>query len=143
MYTKSYETEPRKLIREYISKTKGAHLTADDVFDALKKEGFRVGKATIYRYFEKLAEEGTLRKYSPVDGSSACYEYVGSSESCKNHYHLKCDVCGSLFHLECSLLDKISEHIEEEHDFEINKFKTVFYGTCALCRDAQRRSGAK
>lgn len=143
MYPKSYETGPRKLIREYISGRKGAHLTADDVFDALKGDGVRIGKATIYRYFEKLAEEGVLRKYSSVDGSSACYEYVGDSESCRNHYHMKCDVCGSLFHLECSLLDKISEHIEEEHDFEINKFKTVFYGRCSLCRKAQRERDAE
>ncbi len=139
MCGKGYATEPRKLILEYIKQTQGRHITADDVLFALSGDGCRIGKATIYRYFEKLTEQGVIRKYAPVDGLSACYEYVGESACCKNHYHMKCDVCGSLFHLECHLLDEISEHIDAQHDFKINKFKTVFYGICADCRAKKER----
>lgn len=141
MCTKGYETEPRKLILEYIKKAGGSHFTADDIFFSLKKDGCRIGKATIYRYFEKLTEQGMLRKYVPVDGLSACYEYAGDSSDCRSHYHMKCDVCGSLFHLECGFLDEISEHIDARHNFRINKFKTIFYGTCAKCR-AKAEGGA-
>lgn len=141
MYTKGYETEPRKLILEYIKKADGKHFTADDVLFSLKKDEIRIGKATIYRYFEKLTEQGVLRKYAPIDGLSACYEYAGESSGCRNHYHMKCDVCGNLFHLECHFLDEISEHIDASHDFKINKFKTVFYGTCADCR-AKAKGGS-
>lgn len=134
MCAKSYKTGPRKLIRDYIERTKGRHITADDVLFSLKEEGYNVAKATIYRYFECLSEEGVLRKYAPIDGMSACYEYVDADDREKNHYHMKCDMCGVLLHLECRQLDKISEHIMAQHDFVVNKLKTVFYGTCADCR---------
>ncbi len=141
MANNRYKTNQRKLILDFIIKNRDRHVTADDVLFALKQEGYAVGKATIYRYFDCLVKEGTLRRYSPVDGASACYEYTEQPDECSGHYHMKCDACGMLFHLECSFLDEISAHICEYHDFKLNKSKTVFYGTCSECN--KKNNGEK
>lgn len=129
-----YNTNQRKLILAVVERNRDRHITADDVHLALVQEGHPVGKATIYRYFERLEEEGVLIKYSPVDGASACYQYAGISAKEAVHYHMKCERCGKLFHLDCRFLDQISDHFSEHHKFDLNRFKTVFYGTCSDCR---------
>lgn len=129
-----YNTSQRKLILAVIEKNSDRHITADDVHLALLHEGHPVGKATIYRHFERLEKEGLLIKYAPVDGASACYQYAPASGKELLHYHMKCERCGKLFHLDCSFLNQISDHFSEHHKFELNKFKTVFYGICSECR---------
>jgi len=128
-----YKTNQRKIILNYVMRNKDRHLTADDVLFALRREGNAIGKATIYRYFDCLVEEGILRRYSPIDGASACYEYSGDADECRSHYHMKCEICGSLFHTECNFLDDIAAHMNEHHGFKLDKGKTVFYGICSEC----------
>jgi Fur family ferric uptake transcriptional regulator len=136
-----YKTNQRKLILDFIIENKGRHVTADDVLFALRRKGYAIGKATIYRYFDCLVEEGTLRRYSPIDGASACYEYAGDPEECGSHYHMKCELCGCLFHTECNFLDEISAHMSEHHGFKLDKSKTVFYGICHEC--SKKNDGEK
>jgi Fur family ferric uptake transcriptional regulator len=89
-----------------------------------------IGQTTIYRHLERLAAEGLIRKYV-LDGGSACYQYSGNS---REQYHLVCEICGGLIHVNCDFLDKIGRHFLKRHDFQINMLKTVFYGTCKKCR---------
>lgn len=129
-----YNTNQRKLILAVVEKNRDRHITADEVHLTLVQEGHPVGKATIYRYFERLEEDGVLIKYTPIDGASACYQYAETLAKEPLHYHMKCERCGKLFHLDCSFLDQISDHFSEHHKFDLNRFKTVFYGTCSDCR---------
>lgn len=41
--------------------------------DYLKSQGNGVGKSTVYRYLEKLVEEGKVRKYFLEEGAGACF----------------------------------------------------------------------
>ena len=101
----AYRTKQREIILDYLKKCQDGHVTIDEVTDHLKNEGNRVGRTTIYRYMEKLADEGFLRKYYIEEGVGACYQYQGNSESaCRSHFHLKCVKCGRLFHVSCDFL---------------------------------------
>lgn len=128
-----YRTNQRKIILQFLTASLGGHLTADGVFSALKKNGHVVGKATIYRYLDKLTNEGRLRKYASLDGGSAGYEYV--KEACAGHNHLKCDSCGKLLHLECEDVSKLYQHIDKVHGFKVDRARTVFLGLCCECAD--------
>ena len=133
-----YNTTQRELIMAVIEKNRGRHITAEDVLIALVREGSPVAKATIYRHFERLEKEGLLIKYSPVDGASACYQYAETTGNLLSNYHMKCECCEKLFHLDCSFLDQISDHFREHHKFDLNRFKTVFYGTCSECTEKNK-----
>ena len=47
---------------------------------------------------------------------------------------VRAEKCGKLIHLECTELSLIGDHLREEHGFDIDHARTVFYGTCNECR---------
>ena len=46
------------------------HLSAEEIFDSIKKIHPKIGRATIYRNIEQLSDEGFLRKIPGVNGKS-------------------------------------------------------------------------
>ncbi len=131
-----YNTKQKDEILKCISGFGEEHFTAADVVARLNADGISVGQATVYRFIDRLASLGKLRKYV-VDGTTAaCYQVIndGHGESCREHFHLKCEVCGRLIHVECEELRRIAEHIRGEHGFAIDSSKTVFYGVCRDCK---------
>ena len=132
-----YNTRQSDEILKIIDSFGEAHFTANDVAVRLGEEGIRVGQATVYRRIDRLAEMGKLRKYVLDGSTAACYQRVvtESAKHCHEHFHLKCEGCGELIHVECRELSKIAEHMENDHGFRIDNTKTVFYGRCKRCRE--------
>ena len=135
MIKTSYKTKQQELLFSYLKEVQGKHFTAEDVRAHFAKKELSIGIATIYRQLEKLVAEGKIQKYFIDEHSAACFEYAG--ENCKTdeqHFHLKCEICGRLIHLECDELTELGKHLQNEHNFTLNPFRTVFYGICADCR---------
>lgn len=136
--TKSpYRTRQQELLLAYLRDMQGKHFTAEDVRAHFERTHAAIGLATVYRHLEKLVSDGVVTKYVIDEHSAACFEYVGETcheDAQEQHFHLKCEVCGSLIHLECNELACISAHLQNDHGFTLNPFRTVFYGTCAQCQ---------
>jgi Fur family ferric uptake transcriptional regulator len=130
-----YTTRQGEAILSFLSSCQGAHVTAAQVAEYFNAISEPIGRTTVYRRLEKLVAEGKARKYIIDESNAACYQYV--EEPQRDRYHLKCEVCGEVFHLLCDLLDGLGEHIYEEHGFRVNELKTVFYGVCANCRKSE------
>ena len=137
----NYNTKQREAILDFIISLSGAHVTAAQIeqhfnCDALHKH---IGRTTIYRYLEKLNKDGILRRYITDGASGFCYQYVGSdaAEPCDSHWHLKCEDCGELQHLECGALVDVERHVLNEHAFQVNNTRTVLYGKCNNCLNAK------
>jgi Fur family ferric uptake transcriptional regulator len=133
-----YHTRQGQVILDYMRTLGGGHVTVNQLvsyFAAVGETG--ISQTTIYRRLEKLLAQGTIRKYLLSDGEGACYQYVEDGPACREHFHLKCEVCGNLIHADCDLLDTINRHLLAEHDFQINALKTVLYGTCKKCLGAE------
>jgi Fur family ferric uptake transcriptional regulator len=128
-----YNTRQGKRIFDYMASLDGGHVTGSQIARHFENEEAVIGQTTIYRHLEKLVEGGKIRKYV-LSGGSACYQYTRDEKKCREHFHLKCEQCGSLIHLDCTLLDKIQGHLLKDHKFQINTLKTVFYGSCEKCR---------
>jgi Fur family ferric uptake transcriptional regulator len=133
MSINKYSTNQREQILKYLMENKEKHITVDDVELNFKATKNQVGKATIYRYFDMLVRDGKLRKYSGVNGKSACYQYTEQIDMCHEHYHLICDGCQELFHIECDYLKKANIEIEKKYNFSIDNLKTTFHGLCRKC----------
>lgn len=127
----SYITKQGEAILGYIVSLAGTHITVEQIASHFERLEGGIGLTTIYRHLDKLVQSGKVRKYI-IDGvSSACYQYV--KETHPEQFHLKCDICGSLQQLECDTMKNLTGHILEEHNFQINATKTVFYGKCKSC----------
>ncbi|MBR0374097.1 MAG: transcriptional repressor [Mogibacterium sp.] len=133
----NYHTRQRDELTECLRSMAGGHITVNDVYRRLAEQGSRTGMTTVYRQLEKLVDEGLVNKYTIDASSPACFEYVGADahagQAC---FHCKCDKCGKLIHLHCHDLETIQAHLLAEHGFQMNPFRTVFYGLCEECRQA-------
>lgn len=131
----AYRTRAREELLSYLKTAPGQHFTAAEIRRHFAEQGNPIGTATIYRHLERFVREGSVLRYVVGPGDCACYAYA-EDQQCVSHYHLKCEVCGKLIHLDCDELREIRTHLLEHHGFAWDSGKTVFYGICAQCRKA-------
>jgi Fur family transcriptional regulator, iron response regulator len=58
------------------------HLTADQIIEALRVDGARISKATVYNTLNLFAERGLVRQIN-IDSTRACFD-----SNTKEHYHI-------------------------------------------------------
>ena len=133
----SYYTKQRDAIVSYLSSLGGTHVTVAHMAEHFKEREIRIGLTTIYRQLDKMVQEGSVKKLT-VDGvSGACYQYIDENSYMADHYHLKCEVCGELIHLQCGHIEALNRHIFEHHLFALKPQKTIFYGICNNCESRE------
>lgn len=136
---KEYKTKQRDLILSCLRENKAQHITVDEIIEHLKAQGTPVGQTTVYRNLGKFVKDGIVLKYTNAEDMTSCYQYVEQSDGCVTHYHLVCIDCGQMVHLQCEYLDNLSTHISNEHQFNLDKFKTVLYGCCNICAAVKQK----
>ena len=122
----SYNTKQKDLILEIVEKQKH-DFTIKDIYDSLNGS---VGLTTIYRLIDKLIEDGLVNKY--IDKNKTYYQYLSKCEE-ENHFFLRCNMCGSLVHIDCDCIQDLSNHILKEHKFKPDKEHIIINGMCDKC----------
>lgn len=130
---KNYHTKQKVIILDLLQRNQSVHLTVEQMLTILKNEQTPVAKTTLYRFLETMIEQGEVQKYN-LDNMTSCYQYVGN-EKVHNHYHLKCNSCGKITHVDDPNINKINNKIEKSCDFKIDQSRTVFYGICKECQE--------
>ena len=130
MTTGSYKTKQREVLLNYLKNNRDKHLTVEDMVENFKDE---VGQTTIYRNLNMLVEEGFVRKYIVGIGEPACFQYIENTEECETHYHLKCNECGNIAHVDCHILEDVGKYLKEKYRFKVDNSKLILYGTCNEC----------
>lgn len=128
-----YKTRQKELILAYLKNNNSKHHTVAEICSHIKNNGGCIGTTTVYRYLDRLVKSGQVQKIESA-GKATCFQFIGDG-ICgeKKHFHLKCLECGELIHMHCRLVDQLSEHIQSEHNFEIQPLRTTFYGVCSTC----------
>ena len=108
-------------------------MTVDDLHAALPD----IDLSTIYRNIERLVEDGDLLQF-PGNGTNKASYQLPLEDSCHNHLHLKCSVCGKVIHLDCQQMRDFADHIRQYHGFSLSCDDTVLYGICKECREKQK-----
>ena len=131
----NYKSKNHEVILQYMQTVPGKHLTIDEIHAELCALGHSIGVTTVYRQLNRMVDDGLLNKYTIDPNTPACYEYirVAKPEEMLNCYHLRCEVCGKLIHLQCEELAEFTEHLKSEHGFTLNPMRTVLYGICDDC----------
>ena len=125
-------TWQKQEILDGLAQAGGHHVTVEDIMAHLQSNKKKIGKATVYRFLKELEREGHIQRFCNHDGQSACYRYVEHGDC--NHYHLRCDACGQLYHLELTHSVQVVTQAMEQYGFAIDEQRTVFYGCCKACR---------
>lgn len=133
----TYHNTRQKAVILEVLQANPNHITAEDLITLLHASGEKVGRATVYRFLRELEENGKVKKYALGENKGAYYQYTGDDTSCNGHYHLMCDVCGKLEHLDHSVAEAFAKSARESYGFEIDCSKTVFYGKCKKCKEVK------
>lgn len=130
---KGYKLTPqRRSIVDTIIENEGQHLTAEEIYDKVKKDCPEIGLATVYRTILVLEELGVISRLDLNDGCSR-YEIVHSNEA-HRHHHLICSICSSVSEVQDDLLEELEESIEKQYKFKILDHSVKFYGICDECK---------
>jgi Fur family transcriptional regulator, ferric uptake regulator len=106
------------------------HVSADDLFDLVRREAAGIGRATVYRTLQWMVGAGIARKVDFGEGRSRfepAYRHP-------RHFHLICTTCHSSSEFLSSDVESLMEEIAEVRNFAAAQSIVQIYGTCEQCR---------
>lgn len=121
-------TKYAKKIHEIVEASR-SHMTAEQIFQELKKVYPAVVLATVYNNLNKLWQEGLIRKVS-VEGMPDRYDRI------QRHDHLVCKVCGRLMDL--GLAD-LTQELQRQAGVPILSYDLKLLYICEQCRERQTK----
>jgi Fur family ferric uptake transcriptional regulator len=131
---KGYKLTPqRRSIVDTIIENEGQHLTAEEIYDKVKRDCPEIGLATVYRTILLLEELGVISRLDLNDGCSR-YEILHSNEN-HRHHHLICNNCHKVSEVQDDLLEDLEISIEKQYLFKILDHSVKFYGICDECQE--------
>ncbi len=119
-------TIQKDLVRNAVYEMK-RHVTANEVYEFVKKTHPTIGKGTVYRNLDILVEEGSLRKVEVPDGPNR-FDFT-----LKNHYHVRCGKCGDVSDVDMDEIPYLLERINDTHGIAFSGYDISFKGICSKC----------
>ncbi len=110
------------------------HVTANEVYEFIKEDYPTIGKGTVYRNLDILAEEGLLRKVEVPDGPNR-FDFT-----LKNHYHVRCVQCGEVSDVDMDELPDLLKKIHNTHGIDFLGYDISFKGVCPKCRENKKEN---
>ncbi len=105
------------------------HMTAQEVFDEVKKLFPEIGFATVYRFLKQMSEKGLAQEVR-LGGLPARYELHSS----KHHDHLTCNSCGKIVEFENAEIERLQSIVAKEFGFKLHGHLLELYGLCKTCQ---------
>jgi Fe2+ or Zn2+ uptake regulation protein len=119
-------TKYAKQILQIVSQSHD-HMTAEQVFLALRQTYPKVVLATVYNNLNRLCAEGLIRRIS-LEGMPERYDRM------QKHDHLVCRSCGKLLDI---VLDDLTQHLQEQVEVPILSYDLKLMYVCDACRNRQ------
>ena len=109
-----------------------SHMTAEQVFEALRQTYPAVVLATVYNNLNRLWEEGRIHKVS-VEGMPDRYDRI------QRHDHLVCKKCGKLVDVD---LGDLTAQLERAAGLSILSYDLKLMYLCEECRKNPPKKGS-
>ncbi len=121
-------TNQREMILQELKKSK-EHLTADELYERVKRKMPRISLATVYRNLEILSEVGLIGKLE-VSGRQKRFDY-----DTEDHDHIYCVQCHRVDNLDMDR-EKLGVHTPGSiNGYKVTGFRLEFAGLCKECRE--------
>lgn len=104
--------------------------TLEEIRDGLAQGGTKTDFSSIFRAAEKLAAQGSIRKFSLENGRT-CFE-----QATAHHDHLHCTDCDRLVAVPCVIPRRALAAIETRTGVAIDEHQVTLIGRCPPCRRA-------
>jgi Fur family transcriptional regulator, ferric uptake regulator len=122
-------TAPRRaVVTAALQRT--SRFTARDMLDELQESG--VGRATVFRTINLLAELGVLNRIHAEDG---CHAYTVCMP--QHHHHLVCRSCGAVEDVISDTVEQALRTLATQSDFSLEEHHLELFGVCRDCSRGQ------
>jgi Fur family ferric uptake transcriptional regulator len=118
-------TLPRLKILNLFETSGVRHMTAEDVYKLLLKEGMDIGLATIYRVLTQFEQAGILIRHH-FEGGKAVFEINEGV----HHDHLVCVQCGRVEEFYDAEIERRQLKIAKERGFNLHEHSLQLYADC-------------
>ena len=118
-------TLPRLRILELFESSKVRHLSAEDIYKTLVKEGTDTGLATVYRVLTQFERAGLLVRHHFESGKAVFELNEGG-----HHDHLVCLQCGHVEEFYDRAIEKRQNTIAEKRGFRVREHALHLYVDC-------------
>jgi Fur family ferric uptake transcriptional regulator len=105
-------------------------LSAQEIFDALRRARRPVGIASVYRALEALVD---LRLVKRVDAGDGLSRYEPALVDGDHHHHLVCRDCGKVEAFTDPRLERTIDRIAGGLGYSVEEHEVVLTGACADC----------
>ena len=129
-------TLPRLRILEIFEKSDVRHLSAEDVYKLLLKEGTDTGLATVYRVLTQFEQAGLLIRHHFETGKAVFELKQGG-----HHDHIVCMQCGHVEEFYDSEIEKRQVEVAEARGFRIQDHSLHLYADCTRQNCPHRNAG--
>ncbi|MEP7081771.1 MAG: Fur family transcriptional regulator [Chloroflexota bacterium] len=120
-------TRQRLLVADALA-SMARQVTAQDLYDHLRRRDPRIGRATVFRTLEALVSAGVARR---LERDRHVYGYVACRP--EHHHHVACDRCGRVEEIDERYVTPVAERLSADLGFQIDDARLDFYGRCARC----------
>ena len=98
------------------------HLSAEDVYQALRDANEDVGLATVYRVLTQFESAGLVTRHN-FEGGHSVFEL----DHGEHHDHMVCTDTGQVIEFTDPVIEERQKQIVEEHGFELVDHSLVLY----------------
>ena len=124
-------TPQREAVADVVFSSPG-HLSVEEIEHALRRDGERIGKATIYRTMEILVRSGLVKEHDFGEGFKR-YEHLFGHQPV--HEHLICTACSEVIEFQSPEVLRLQEEMARLHGFLPSRHRLEIYGLCSHCQD--------
>jgi Fur family ferric uptake transcriptional regulator len=129
-------TLPRLRVLEIFEKSDVRHLTAEDVYKHLLKEGTDTGLATVYRVLTQFEQAGLLIRHHFESGKA-----VFELKQAGHHDHIVCVQCGHVEEFYDPDIEELQEKVAADRGFKIQDHSLHLYADCTRTNCPHRNRG--
>jgi Fur family ferric uptake transcriptional regulator len=119
----------RDRILDIFLRQKG-HVTADELYDLVRREDPGIGRATVYRTLQWMVASNLANKVDFGEGRSR----FEPSLRHPRHFHLICNECHRSSEFLSSDIEAILEEVTDARGFEPSQTVIQVFGVCEQCR---------
>jgi Fur family ferric uptake transcriptional regulator len=123
-------TSPRLAIVESVAPRRD-HFSAQEVWSELRQADATIGRATVFRTLDLLADLGVVDRLHSEDGT---HRFHVTDAASGHHHHLRCVDCGRVETLESEVVERLVHSIAERSGYELHDHHVELTGRCADCR---------
>lgn len=121
-------TAPRLRILQLFHAAPEQHVTAEEVYRQLLREGDDIGMATVYRVLMQFVDARILVRNQFENGPARFELNTG-----KHHDHLVCTRCGRVDEFIDAAIEARQQSIAAERGFILADHTLSLYGQCGQC----------